>query len=56
VVKKAELLDRQLEEGPPLPEVAVIGREGDRNVAMDVEEHESGGLGNSRVGEGIGGA
>jgi len=57
VVDEAEFLDREVEERTPLPEVAVISGEDDRNVAADVEQHEGGGWGRSRVvahDEGIG--
>ena len=41
----AELLEGEVEEGSPLPEVLVIHGQGDRNVTTDVKEDEGGGRG-----------
>jgi len=45
VVDEAELLEGEVEEGAPLPEVAVIHGQCDRNMITDVEEDEGGGRG-----------
>jgi hypothetical protein len=40
VVDEAEFLEHEFEEIAPLPEVAIIGREDDGNVVVDVEQHK----------------
>jgi hypothetical protein len=40
VVDEAEFLEREFKEIAPLPEVAVVGREDDGNVVVDVEQHK----------------
>lgn len=57
VVDEAEFLEGELDAGPPLPEIAVIGRQHDGDVVADVEQNKSGSSGwsgISRSSEGVG--
>jgi hypothetical protein len=54
VIEQPELLDGEFDERPPLPEVALIGREDDGNVASDVQHHQGGGRRWSGISERIG--
>jgi len=42
VIEEAEFLDGELDEGSPLPEIALVGVEDNRDVAADVEHHQGG--------------
>jgi hypothetical protein len=42
VVDEPEFLEGELDAGPPLPEIAVIGRQHDGDVVADVEQNKSG--------------
>ena len=54
VVEEAEFFEGHLEEGTPLPEVALVGGESDGDMATDVQHHEGRGRGWRRISEGVG--
>lgn len=54
VIEEAEFLDGELEEGTPLPEVAFVRVEDNRDVAADVEHHQGGGGRWSGISEWVG--